>query len=258
MTKEVPAYEATIFTPPVCSYSTFVFVLNEGDRIRRQLAKMKPYADLTDIYIADGGSVDGSLDSGYLRECGVRGVLVKTGSGRLSAQMRMALSWAAEKGYKGSICMDGNDKDDPAALPLFLEKLDEGFDHVQGSRYVPGGKALNTPFLRHWGVRVIHAPLLSLAAGFHYTDTTNGFRAYSAAFLDDPRVSPFRGVFQSYELHYYLAIRAARLGYRVCEIPVIRAYPKCDMIPTKIKGLKGNFEILKTLLKACRGDYDPS
>ena len=43
------------------------------------------------------------------------------------------------------------------------------------------------------------------------TDTTNSFRAFSAGFLSDPRVAPFRAVFDSYNLPYYLAVRAAEL-----------------------------------------------
>src|SRR5690606_15118792 len=111
----------------------------------------------------------------------------------------------------GVIAIDGNDKDDPTAIPAFAAALDRGVDHVQGSRYLPGGHHEHTPLLRHAGVRLLHAPLISRAAGVRYTDTTNGFRGYSATLLRDPRVQPFRHVFSRYELHYYLAIRAGEL-----------------------------------------------
>jgi len=258
MNEGVPTYEITPFGFPSSCYAVFVFVLNEGERIRRQIEKMKCYANTIDIYIVDGGSEDGSLDHKWISDCGVRGLLVKIGPGKLSAQMRIAISWAMGNGYKGIICMDGNDKDDPSALPLFVEKLAIGYDHVQGSRFVVGGRAVNTPIMRYWGVRAIHAPIISLAAGFHYTDTTNGFRAYSMNFLRDPEVAPFRDVFQSYELHYYLAIRAVRLGYHVCEIPVARIYPVGSFVPTKINGLMANLQIFKTLVNVCMGKFDPS
>ncbi len=153
--------------------------------------------------------------------------------------------------------MDGNNKDDPSALPSFIKALESGIDHVQGSRYIRGGQAVNTPFLRHWGVRLMHAPLISWASGHPYTDTTNGFRAYSRRLLEDPRVAPFRDAFVGYELHYYLAIRAARLGFQVLEVPVTREYPAAGQTPTKISGWRGNWSILKTLLKVVRGDYNP-
>ena len=116
---------------------------------------------------------------------------------------------------------------------------------------------MRTPWLRYWGIRLLHAPLLRWASGFPYTDTTNGFRAYSRRLLLDPRVAPFRDVFAGYELHYYLAIRAARLGLRVCEIPVARRYPAHGPTPTKISPVRGNLRVLRCLFAACLGMYNP-
>lgn len=254
---QYPEFSTTEFSPRRHSYALCVFLINEGARIQSQLRKMKPLAEVVDIILADGGSTDGALDPALLKESGVCTLLTKRGPGKLSAQMRMALAHCMERGYEGVVVVDGNDKDDTSAVPLFVRALAEGFDHVQGSRYIPGGKAINTPFLRHWGVQLLHAPMIALASGFHYTDTTNGFRAYSRCFLLDPRVQPFRDVFQRYELHYYLAIRAARLGFKVKEVPVTRAYPKNAPAPTKISPVRGNLLVLETLFKACVGQYDP-
>lgn len=257
-TRQVPAYSAHMLRARGAKYCVAVFVINEGKRIAAQLERMLPFSGAADIIIADGGSTDGSLKEEALKKLNIRALLVKTGKGRLSAQMRMALAWALEEGYEGIITMDGNNKDDPCAIPSFIRALDEGYDHVQGSRFMPGGEAVNTPWTRLAGIKFIHSPLISMAAGFRYTDTTNGFRAYSTKLLEDPRVLPFRDVFSQYELHYYLAIRAARLGLRVKEVPVKRAYPSNEPIHTKISPLKGNALIIKTLIKACLGKFDPS
>jgi len=254
---QVPAFETQILAPRAQRYAICIFVINEGERVRRQLRKMEPLTSQLDIIIADGGSTDGSLAEDFLKECKVRALLTKRGPGKLSAQMRMALAWCMDEGYEGVIVVDGNDKDDTSAATRFVEALNEGYDHVQGSRYVPGGVAINTPFLRHWGVKLLHAPLIAAASGFHYTDTTNGFRAYSRGLLLDSRIQPFRNVFEKYELHYYLAIRAASLGFGVKEVPVTRAYPKGEATPTKISPFKGNLLVLQTLVRACRGVYDP-
>jgi len=254
---EVPAFRTDELRERQTRYCVCVFVLNEGGRIRAQLERMCPLADEADILVADGGSTDGALEREHLRRNGVRALLTKLGPGALGAQMRMAFAYALEQGYEGIVTMDGNDKDDPSAIPRFVARLDAGFDHVQGSRFVPGGRALRTPFPRLVGIRLVHAPLISLAAGVRYTDTTNGFRAYSARFLRDPRVAPFRAVFAGYELHYYLAIRAARLGYRVVEVPVTRRYPAEGPTPTKISPLRGNVKIVKTLARACLRRFDP-
>ena len=254
---QVPGSEVREFSPRRSSYAVLVFVVNEGERVRQQLRAMTALVPVIDIVIADGGSTDGSLDSAFLQSCGVRALLTKRGPGRLSAQMRMALAWGLLQDYQGLVVVDGNNKDDTSAVPLFIEALRQGFDHVQGSRYVRGGSGINTPFLRHWGVKFLHAPLIARAARFPYTDTTNGFRAYSRRLLLDDRVQPFRDVFQRYELHYYLAIRAGRLGFRVTEVPVIRAYPSGEAAPTKISPIRGNLGILHTLIRAVRGKFNP-
>jgi dolichol-phosphate mannosyltransferase len=253
----VPTFAVTELRPRSSKYCVVIPVINEGERILSQLKLMKTLKDMPDIVIADGGSTDGSMEPTRLGELGVRTVLVKTGPGKLSAQMRMGLAYAMRQGYEGVILIDGNGKDEPSAISNFVSALDEGFDHIQGSRFVPGGKAINTPLARLWGIKLVHAPLISLAAGYRYTDTTNGFRAYSRRFLIDPRVAPFRETFSAYELHYYLSIRAARLRFRVSEIPVTRAYPSHGPTPTKIKSFRGNFLVLKTLVEASIGKYNP-
>ena len=95
----------------------------------------------------------------------------------------MAYAWCLDEGYAGIVTIDGNGKDGVEAIDAFVAKLEAGFAYVQGSRYRPGGEAVNTPLERKIAGRLIHAPLLSLAGRRWYTDTTNGFRAYSAVYL---------------------------------------------------------------------------
>lgn len=253
----VPAHDRFVFADKAHKYAVAVFCINEGERIRTQLGRMAHLADVVDIIVADGGSTDGSLDVKTLGGFNLRALLVKRDVGKLSAQMRMAMAFAIEEGYQGLVVIDGNGKDDVTAIPRFVDLLEEGYDHIQGSRYIQGGKGVNTPIARHVGVKLVHAPVLSVAARRRYTDTTNGFRAYSRKLLTDMRVSPLRDIFLGYELHYYLAIRAARLGFRIVETPVTRSYPRGEKTPTKIKGLRGNLDVLKTLASVVRGEYDP-
>jgi dolichol-phosphate mannosyltransferase len=253
----VPRYQVLELRPKKCRYAVAIFVINEGEKLLRQLDRMFSLTERVDILVADGGSSDDSTSSENLGRRCVRTLLTKTGPGRLSAQMRMAFDYALEEGYEGVISMDGNNKDDPSAVPAFVEALEGGFDYIQGSRFVPGGIARNTPLVRLLAIRFAHAPLIRRAARFPYTDTTNGFRGYSRRLLSDPRIAPFRDVFSSYELHYYLAIRASRVGFRVKEIPVTREYPRQGPTPTKIRGLGGYGIVLRDLIRACGHRFDP-
>ena len=169
----------------------------------------------------------------------------------------MGMAFALRDGYEGVITMDGNGKDDPAGVARIVEALDRGMGFVQGSRFVRGGVAVNTPPDRRLAITLFHAPVTSLAARRRYTDTTNGFRGHSRALLADPRVAPFRSIFDTYELLAYLPIRAARLGYRCTEVPVTRRYPPLGAIPTKIHGRRAQLELVAILLRAAAGRYDP-
>lgn len=254
--QSVPEYRADVLRPKAHRYCVAVFVINEGERVRKQLAAMKPQSGQIDIVVADGGSTDGSLDNDYLAQNNVRALLTKVGPGKLSAQMRMAFSWALDEGYEGVVVIDGNGKDNVEAIPDFIRLLDEGFDHIQGSRFIDGGRAVNTPIVRLVSVRALHAPLISLAAGKRHTDTTNGFRAYSRRLLADDEVAVFRRVFDTYELHYHLAIESSRLErFRTTETPVTRTYPKGGKTPTKISPIRGNLHVLAVLFRAVSGRY---
>ena len=255
----VPRFECTEYCEKTKDYVLLIPIINEGERIIRELerAAQNNVSDYADIVICDGGSTDGCTEETRLRQLGVNTLLVKRDTGKQGAQLRMGIWWALERGYKGVVTIDGNDKDSIEDVPRFIEKLKEGYGLVQGSRFVKGGKAINTPLIRTVSVRLIHAPVISLTAGQRFTDTTNAFRAYSAEYLKDARVSPLRDVFMTYELLAYLSVRASQLGYRACEIPVTRAYPKTGKTPTKISFFKGNSELMKILIRNAFGAYSP-
>lgn len=257
-TWEVPSHEINFWQGRNHPWCVVIPVINEGQRIRNLLDRMRKQGvpTMADIVIIDGGSTDGSLEKDYLQGVHVRGLLTKTGPGKLSAQLRCAYAFALHQGYRGIITIDGNDKDDPGVIPQFIQALENGVDFVQASRFIKGGVAENTPASRDLAIRYLHAPLLSLSSGFRWTDTTQGFRAYSERLLRSEDVAPFRNIFQTYELLAYLSQRAPRLGFRCVELPSARRYPVGE-VPTKISAFKGNLEVFKILVKACLGHYAP-
>ena len=255
----VPRHEKAEFEEKRSDYCLLIPIINEGERIARELARaQKAGVDrLVDIAECDGGSTAGCTDEARLRALGANTLLTKRDKGKQGAQLRMGIAWALARGYKGVVTIDGNDKDSIEDVPKFLEKLCEGYDLVQGSRFVRGGQAVNTPPVRYVSVRLIHAPVISLTARHWFTDTTNAYRAYSRRYLTDSRVQPLRECFMGYELLAYLSVRATQLGMRACEVPVCRAYPKTGKTPTKISFFKGNSDLLRILFANLAGKYNP-
>ena len=256
----VPKFECTEYDVKRKDYVVLIPIINEGERIKRELerAVQAHVSEYADIVICDGGSTDGCTEEAGLRALKVNTLLVKQDAGKQGAQLRMGIWWALQRGYEGMITIDGNDKDSIEDVPHFIEKLKEGYDLIQGSRFIKGGVAVNTPWIRDVAVRLIHAPVISITAGQRFTDTTNAYRAYSRRYLTDERVQPLRDVFMTYELLAYLSVRATQIGYKACEIPVTRAYPKDGKTPTKISFFKGNSELLKILFKNLFGVYKPN
>ena len=254
----IPNFESVEYSPKKTKYCILIPIINEGERIEKELqtAKDNGIGELCDIIICDGGSTDGSTEDSLLQSLGINTLLIKKDVGKQGAQLRMGFWWALERGYEGFITIDGNNKDSIEDVPKFIEKLDEGYDFLQGSRFIKGGTAINTPLSRYIAVRFIHAPIISLSAKKWYTDTTNAYRAYSRKYITHSKLQPFRDIFESYELLAYLSVRADQLKLKTAEVPVRRSYPKGEKVPTKISKFKGNSDLLKVLFKTLFGGYN--
>lgn len=253
---QLPDFDIYEFRPKKTKYCACIPVLNEGEKIKKQLERMLPNSKLADILILDWGSTDGSLKKGFLKNYNVRTLLTKKSPGRQGTQLRMGFAYALRQGYEGIIQVDGNNKDGVEVIPEFIKALNEGYDYIQGSRFIKGGQAINTPFSRWFGVKLIASPILSSSAGYKYTDVTNGFRGYSRRYLLHPDAQIFRDIFIRYEFNLYLTVRAAQLGLKTKELPVKREYPK-GKTPTKITILRGNLDFLVTIFKVAFKFYHP-
>jgi len=132
--------------------------------------------------------------------------------------------YALSQGFDLIVIMAGNGKDDPREIPRLTEPISKnGFDYVQGSRFLPGGKGERTPFFRRIFTRLF--PFVwTFLTGVRCTEVTNGFRAYRAAILEDPRINIWQDWLNGYELEYYLHYKVLTLGYRFIERPVSKVY----------------------------------
>ncbi len=256
----VPAFSSLEFSPRQNDYALLIPVINEGDRIINELRRAEDFSlcKAADIILLDGGSTDGSTQPDVLVPLHVNSLLVITGEGRQGAAFRAGFFWALERGYQGLVTVDGNNKDSVEDTRVIIKKLKDGYDFVQGSRYHKDGKDVRTPLFRKLSIRLIHAPVISYAAGYHFTDTTNAFRGYSRRYLTHEKVQPLRDIFMGYELLDYLSVRASQIGLKVTETGVTRTYPPGSRVPTKIRFGKDHFLLLRDLFRTVTGYYNPA
>lgn len=138
--------------------------------------------------------------------------------------LREGIDYALQKNYAVAVIMAGNGKDNPQEIPRLLTPiLEEGYDYVQGSRFLPGGKAVKHPFFRKIFSR-LYPFLWTLATGITCTDVTNGFRAVRLRIFSDSRINIHQDWLDSYELEYYLHFKILTSGYRTKEVPVSKTY----------------------------------
>ena len=102
--------------------------------------------------------------------------------------------------------MDADLQDDPAEIPRFLEKLDEGYDLVSGWKY-----PRLDPWTKTFPSRVFNG-MVSATTGVKLHDINCGFKAYRRELLDDIKLYG--------ELHRFIPVLAHQRGFRVAEIPV--------------------------------------
>lgn len=163
--------------------------------------------------------------------------------------IRQGIRQALEAGCEVIVVIAGNGKDDPREIPRIIRPiLQEGFDFVQGSRFLHGGKAFKTPFLRAIFSR-LYPFLWRIAVGARLTDVTNGFRAYRASVFRDRRINLSQRWLDGYALEFYLVYKMLTLGYRTAEVPVSKRYPyRHKGGYSKIAPLRDWWDIISPLL----------
>lgn len=215
---------------------------NEEKRIGEVVKKAKEAGCIDEVCAVDDGSFDQGPDAA--RQAGA--LVISHGRRRgVGAAIRTGIKRALENNFDIIVVCAGNDKDDPRQVERLLKPIvQEGFDYIQGSRYLKGGEWGNMPLYR-----VIGIPLFGILYSFlmrkKFTDVTNGFRAYKVDFVKDKRVNLDQQWLDGYDLEYYLQYKAITLGYKIKEVPVSKVYPTKKT--TKIKALQSLWIIFKPL-----------
>ena len=218
---------------------------NEGEKVRRVIQKFNDYGRY-DVLIIDDGSTDGSLAS---IPKGIPVAVIRNGTTEGAGHcIRQIFDCALNKGYEAVLFASGNDKDDPKDIKKLIQALEQGYDFIQGSRYLKGGGHGRMPLYRKISTRFVHPLLFSLIVGRQITDSTNGFRAVRLSLLKDPRIDIHQEWLDKYELEPYMFYKAIKLGYKVTEVPVTKIYPPKGQGYTKMRSFSGWWSILRPLV----------
>jgi glycosyltransferase involved in cell wall biosynthesis len=105
------------------------------------------------------------------------------------------------------IAMDGDLQHDPADIPMFLEKIAEGYDIVSGWRKV----RIDNLWLRRIPSRCANW-LMAKLSGVDIHDFGTTFKAYRRSILEQV---PLYG-----ELHRFIPALASQYGASICEVPI--------------------------------------
>lgn len=190
--------------------SVVIPIYNEEDNVAELTARLipvleglgKPY----EVILVNDGSVDASaerLAEAAARYPTVRVINFRRNFGQTAAMM------AGFDYSRGRIIipMDGDQQNDPADIPLLLDKLAEGYDVVSGWRRDRKDNRL----LRNFPSRIANG-LISYVSGVRLNDYGCSLKAYRRDVLEEVRLYG--------EMHRFIPIYARWQGGRITEIPV--------------------------------------
>lgn len=116
---------------------------------------------------------------------------------------------------------DADFSHDPSKIPLFLQKIDEGYDFVLGSRYIRGGSIPSTwglwrKFLSIYGNLFINLVMTT----FKIRDWTAGYRAIKKEVYEAVVGEMVGDRFSGYTFQIGFLHKALRKGFKITEIPI--------------------------------------
>ncbi|WP_041374925.1 glycosyltransferase family 2 protein [Prochlorococcus marinus] len=170
------------------------------------LAALRPTGEIFELVLVNDGSTDSTakvLEQLSIKTPELVGVLLRKNYGQTAA---MSAGFDISQG-KVIVCLDGDLQNDPADIPLLLEKLNEGYDLVSGWRHQRQDAALQRKLPSKIANR-----LIGRFSGVKLHDYGCSLKAYRKEILSDMRLYG--------ELHRFLPALAFIEGARITEVKV--------------------------------------
>ncbi|MEJ5173570.1 MAG: polyprenol monophosphomannose synthase [Hydrogenothermaceae bacterium] len=194
---------------------------NERDNIDIVLCSLLKF-DFLDVLVVDDNSTDGTVDivKGWMKKTDRVNLIQRPAKLGLGTAYVTGFKWGLEKDYDLFFEMDSDLSHNPEDIPKFIDKINEGFDLVIGSRYMN-----NTISVVGWDFKRL---LLSKFANWYATtilglkdlsDITSGFRCYRRKVLETVMLDKIKS--NGYSFQIEMAYKTYKLGFKVGEIPII-------------------------------------
>jgi glycosyltransferase involved in cell wall biosynthesis len=207
---------------PSPTVSVVIPALNEERNLPHVFAKLP--ADITEVIVVDGGSVDRTVEVARELRPDVK-IVQQTRKGKGNA---LACGFAACTSDI-IVMIDADGSTDPAEIPQFVAALKAGADFVKGSRFGADGHSHDITPLRKLGNDGLNLTV-NVLFGTRFTDLCYGYNAFWARVVPTlalPEISlpqPADGSKlwgDGFEIETMINIRAAADGLKVAEVPSI-------------------------------------
>ena len=161
------------------------------------------------VLVVDDGSRDATAEVGRMFGARVHSFAANRGKG-----YALLAGFELLRDYDGVITLDADGQHPPEYIPEFLAAFDAGADLVLGARArtpdMPAGRRFANALSSGWATAM---------AGQRISDSQSGYRLYGRRMLERTPITPGR-----YEVETEVAVRAARLGFRLSEVEIPTIY----------------------------------
>ncbi len=218
---------------------TILPAYNEEGKIGEMVKKTLPYCK--DVVVVDDCSKDNTNIEA--KEAGAVVLRHEVNKG-VGAGIRTAIDYAIDNNYDVCVVMGGDCQDDPGEMHKHLAKIREGWDLVQGSRYIEEDTK-DYPLFRIVTTKLFTWFFQLSTFSRACTDASNGYRAFKVNWVRT--LDLWRDDINNYELEPYMLIQAIRQK-KYTEVPVKKFYPK-NKSYSKMKPFVSWYRISRPLFK---------
>lgn len=215
---------------------------NEEKNVCAVVRKTLPYVDC--VLVVDDGSFDKTSE--VAAQCGATVIKNRENKGKADAMYR-GFEYAVKNGFDVIVVLDADGQHDPDEIPIFIDKINEGFDIVVGARQFDPSVM---PKIRIFA-NAFSSWLTSLVCHSRISDSQSGYRAIKVDVVKKIRFNSKR-----YQIETEMLIKAAKCGFKITFVPIKTIYRKeaKSKVNQIIDPLKFVFLVLKLSFWRCKSD----